>query len=422
MKTVIFCSFPDFAGNARSLYNYMSKKYKNKMKFIWVVKDNNMYNNLKQKGISVVKEGTKQMQKVIDRADAVFSTHANLIDYKEQNSDLLYIELWHGIGPKNSGYLLRNISESDVNWMKKFDKKVDYIIVPTDFWRIIFSSLFNINPNRVLDLGLPLVDSILKSNGKGNLAKVLDCDISKYNKIIYYMPTVRSGTSRDENISINTHNIFNIKDYDEDVMLEFLKRNNYLLCVKYHPSEKIEFTKVESDYVKYIYEEEMKKYELDTSMLLNASDLLISDYSSLGIHYLSLERPVIYLENDLEEYSIGRGIIFDNQEFWTDNNTAIDIDGLMTTIKNNLNNPDVEGLKKKKEFFFGNTKDGGCKKICEGIFDSDGNLKIKSIINEKEEESNVNENYFLELASIKNSRSYKLTQKIKKILRINNKN
>lgn len=431
MKTVVFCSFPDYAGNSRSLYNYMQKKNNNHLNLVWVVTDDNMYNKLKNQEIKVVKEGTTQMKQIMKKADVVFTTHANLIDYKEQNSNLLYIELWHGVGPKNTGYLINNMSESDANWMEKFIKKVDYVVVPTDFWRIVFVSFFGLNPYRVLNLGLPLIDSILNAKGKDNLEKVLNCDISKYNKIIYYMPTVRSGTSRNEKISINTKNIFNIQEYSENQLIDFLKKNNYLLCIKYHPSEKIKFERVDCDNIKYILEEEIQKYELDTNMLLNASDLLISDYSSLGFHYLVLEKPVIYLQNDLKQYSSKRGIVFDNQEFWTDNNTAIDINGLIKKIESDLKNPDLDRIIKRKKLLFGNIKNGGCKKIYDAIFTEDGQIKLSSIINEEEKlkvekeqtiEDNrklqsINESYFLELAAIKHSRSYKLTQKIKRILR-----
>ena len=34
---ITFCSFPDFGGNAKALYEYMNKRYKDNMNYIWIV-------------------------------------------------------------------------------------------------------------------------------------------------------------------------------------------------------------------------------------------------------------------------------------------------------------------------------------------------------------------------------------------------
>lgn len=420
---VVFCSFPDFAGNSRSLYDYMSKKYNDKMNLYWVIRDEKLYQKLKEKNIKVVKDETKEMYDLMDNIDVFFTTHANLTDYKKQNSKALYIELWHGVSPKCVGYLINNMSESDELWMKKMTRKIDYFVVPSKFWVPIFSARFNVLPERVLPLGFPLFDNILKANGKKNLEKVLKIDTSSYKKIIYYMPTVRSGANRDENVVINVTNAFNIKKYSEKQLKDYLEKNNYLLCIKHHPSEKIKFNHIECKNIKYITEDIMRKYKIDTNMILNAADLLITDYSSLGLHYLMLEKPVIYLKRDLKEFTDTRGILFDNFEFWTGDNIATDIDTLINKIDENLTNPDLDSIKKKKILLFGDKKDGGCKDICNYIFNEDGGLKVQSFINEEErllEENNKlkhqSEEYFLELQSIKYSRSYRFIQKIKKII------
>lgn len=45
---VTFCSFPDFSGNAKALFNYMQDRYKNKMNYTWIVTD--------EKSIDVIKK------------------------------------------------------------------------------------------------------------------------------------------------------------------------------------------------------------------------------------------------------------------------------------------------------------------------------------------------------------------------------
>lgn len=102
---ITFCSFPDFSSNAKPLYEYMKKRYKNTMNFAWIVRTDEVYSYLKKKKIDVYKLGSEQYFKYIKTSDVIFSTHADITGDKPKNS--LYIELWHGIGPKPVGFYLK---------------------------------------------------------------------------------------------------------------------------------------------------------------------------------------------------------------------------------------------------------------------------------------------------------------------------
>lgn len=423
---ITFCSFPDYSGNARALYEYMNKKYKDKMNLSWVIKDDELYKKLKAKSVNVVKDETEEMKNLMKKTNVFFTTHANLTEYKVQNSDSLYVELWHGVSPKCIGYLINDISDNDKTWINNITKKVDYFVVPSKFWVPIFSARFNVKPTKVLPLGFPLFDNIIKSNGKKYLNKALGIDTSEFDKVIYYMPTVRSGVSREESSRVNLKNIFNIKQYDETNITDFLKKKNYLLCIKYHPSEKLDFNTIDSKYIKYITETQLKENECDTNMILNASDMLITDYSSLGLHYLMLEKPVIYLANDMKQFNNTRGILFGDFKFWTDNEIAVDCESLLSKIEENINNYNIDKLKNKKQLLFGNLKNGGCSEICNYFFDENGQLNNNieytySIEEELKEEITKLKIYNFDLnnqlSEITNSRGYKLIEKIRRIIK-----
>lgn len=57
---IVFCSFPDFSSNAKALYDYMVKKYKDNMNYIWVVSSDEMLKKLTDKRIETYKLGTKE--------------------------------------------------------------------------------------------------------------------------------------------------------------------------------------------------------------------------------------------------------------------------------------------------------------------------------------------------------------------------
>lgn len=55
--------------------------------------------------------------------------------------------------------------------------------------------------------------------------------------------------------------------------------------------------------------------DLSTYQLMALADVVVTDYSSLGIDQLATGRPVVYYVYDLEEYSAERGLYFDASEF-----------------------------------------------------------------------------------------------------------
>ncbi len=371
---ILFCSFPDFCGNAKALYNYMIKRYKNKMNYYWVVYDKNSINILNEKNTKVVLKDSKEMKTIIKNIDIIFSTHANLIEYKNQETKAIYIDLWHGIGFKPVGYLTKNLSSQDKEWVDSVKEKVDYFIVPTEFWRIIFAATFNINYERILNLGLPLFDEIIYSNGKDNLSKILGIDVNKYKKIIMYMPTFKMGCGRTLLLDNNKKNILNLKEYKEEKLLKYLEENNYLLIIKRHPSDEDTYDIYNNDNIKNIEDSMLTKYALNVNNILNASDMLLTDYSSIGKEYQILNRPVVYLNTDLDKYKNLRGIIFDDYNFWTENNTCNNIDSLLKIIDKQVG---TKMVSKYNNLMFGELKDGGCKNICDYIFDG---LRISSYI------------------------------------------
>ena len=44
---ITFCSYPDFGGNAKALYEYMKKRYKDQMNLVWIVYNDESVMNLK---------------------------------------------------------------------------------------------------------------------------------------------------------------------------------------------------------------------------------------------------------------------------------------------------------------------------------------------------------------------------------------
>ncbi|HIU40560.1 MAG TPA: CDP-glycerol glycerophosphotransferase family protein [Candidatus Aphodocola excrementigallinarum] len=427
---ITFCSFPDFSGNAKALYKYMIKRYKDRMNYTWIVYNDSTMKLLNDKGIKSILIGTDEFKKYIPKTNVFFTTHANLAGDKIKTKNSIYVELWHGIGPKPVGFLTENLSKKDKNWYNFLKETIDYMIVPSELWRVLFSTMFNINVQQVLPLGLPLLDEIKKSNGKENLSKLIGVNVNRYNKIIMYMPTFKKGCGRKLESNYNKNNILNFYDYSDNDFIEYLRENKYLLIVKRHPNDECNYVKIENDFIKNINDQMLLKQGLNVNNILNAGDLLITDYSSLGLEFCFLDKPVIYIATDLKEYIKNRGVILKDYDFWTQKNYCYSYKEFIYKLEKNLQNKNKINIKKE---LYGSLEDGGCDKICDFLFDdnqiSSKVKRYKSKIFELEKQNEDYENIIneqistikkltesdIELKQIKNSRSWKILEKLRKL-------
>ena len=67
--------------------------------------------------------------------------------------------------------------------------------------------------------------------------------------------------------------------------------------------------------------------------ILNAFDVMISDYSSIVFDYLLLDRPVIYLIPDYEEYRSQRGFVFRNIDSYMPGDKAFDFRQMLDALQ-----------------------------------------------------------------------------------------
>lgn len=427
---ITFCSFPDFSGNAKALYEYMVKTYKDNMNYTWVVCNKNSVIILKRKGINAILMGTEECNQYIPKTNVFFTTHANLAGDKRRCKNAIYVELWHGIGPKPVGFLTKNITKRDSKWYDFLSETIDYLITTSSLFNLIFSTSFRIKPERVLNLGLPILDEVVYSQGIDNLKKIYGSQIDKFKKIIFYSPTFKKGCGRGLEFNYNQNNILNLHPYDEQKLINYLHTNNYLLLIKYHPSDEIKYKRINDENIKYLDNKTLENNNLNIDQILNSFDLLVTDFSSLGLEFSFLDRPVIYLDTDYVEYYQNRGILLDDYNFWTDGNTCNTINDLIKMIDNQIN---IKVINSNKKAIFSELIDGGCDKICEYFFTSDFKLnkhvkrynsklldiqkelcKVNDIVKNLNNRIQYLEEKEQELASIKYSRSYKIVKKISK--------
>lgn len=71
---------------------------------------------------------------------------------------------------------------------------------------------------------------------------------------------------------------------------------------------------------------------MDFYNILNAVDILITDYSSIYFDFLLLDRPIIFTPIDYEEYKHNRGFLLEPFDFWAPGDKCFCYEDLKLTI------------------------------------------------------------------------------------------
>lgn len=427
---ITFCSYPDYSGNGRAFYEYMQKNYPNLYNYTWIFTDKKSIDKYKNEVNSIL-IGTDKFNKYIPKTDIFFTTHINLAGDKAKTKNAFYVELGHGIGPKPGGYLMDNLSKKEYDWTNFTSSVIDYTVVPSDFWAVLSSSATGIEHKRCLSIGFPKLDYLVKKDAPARLSKLVGIDVKNFSKILFYLPTFRKGCGR-KNKYDSFINLLNLDDYNENDLIKYLEKNNFLLIIKKHPSEETEFNcDLPSKNIIEIKQNDLLSSGYDLNEILPAADLLITDYSSVAVEFSFLEKPIVFISSDLDEYESQRGIIFKNYDFWTNGESVHEYVELIKLFdKYLLHDYKINNnILAKKKLLFSNLKDGGCKNIYNYFF-KDGRLqkylthnnKSKEIeenkklrVQNKEQEETIKKLYEskLRLEEIENSRLWKICEKLR---------
>lgn len=336
---------------------------------------NNIPKDLKDKYNKIILKGFEDynivnMAIVPLLASVSVSGHGLFLNYP--CPELMYnIEVGHGSMPlKACGKLdkMPNFAFSPTNY-----KKVDTLCVLSQMDLILWSSFTEINPNKVLISGIPRTDTLLNSNGRNNLEKLLNKKLDG-TKIIFNMPTfhthensgrINGDASLDDFIKIPN---FNYKEFDK-----FLGENNCICILKVHHAEQSIISKRNTfknyNNIYAISNLDLQKHKLDLYEILNSGDALITDYSTIYNDFLFMNKPIIFTNYDIDEYRDNRGLALEPYEFWTAGPKVQNQDDLEQELLKSLNNPDYYSEKRKdlKSVFFKHDDNNSSKRIWEHI-------------------------------------------------------
>lgn len=216
------------------------------------------------------------------------------MDFSPKNT---IVQLWHAPGASKKFGGSVDIESRDI--LKKISDKTDYLIVTSKNIIGYYGEAFQMDKGKIKPFGLPRMDYYFENH---DLDKIKKDFCSKYNvssdkKIVLYAPTFR-----DEEKYNNVFDYLDLEKFNRELSDE------YVLALRLHPKIKNFYKDDISSKGQYI---DVSNFESEQE-LMQISDILITDYSSIMIEYSALDKPTVFFTYDLEYYLTNeRGFYYD---------------------------------------------------------------------------------------------------------------
>ena len=274
--------------------------------------------------------------KRIYKSKIIVGTHGQ-IDFATKNS--MYIETWHGFPLKTMLLLDKGIDKKLSKKIQKKRSKADYYISYSDFYNTVLNSTLGLHWSKYIITGYPRNDFLFYCNRK--LLKKFH--INEYFKIIFYLPTFRKSIGGKGVTSAGKifNPVANIPDIDLESFCDFLEENSITWLMKPHilSADYSKNCSISCKNIVLIADNDLKHSYTDLYELLACADLLITDYSSVYFDFLLLNKPIIFIPTDIEEYRKKRGFLLEPYDMWTPGPKVYTQKELQNEILKSLNDP-----------------------------------------------------------------------------------
>jgi len=206
------------------------------------------------------------------------------------------INTWHGSTIKRMG---SDINSGNTSFGIKGNSKIGGIMLAQGLYDVdVFSRAFNMSANDFSVIGLPRNDELAQATKEKQDKLKISLGIPKGKKTILYAPTFREYDKDDSN------NVVLLPPVNLHLWADKLG-NDYVLLFRAHYEVARIIGLEENEFVK-----DVSAYP-NLNELMIASDLLISDYSSIFFDYAILGKPMLCYCYDYEKYAEKRGVYFD---------------------------------------------------------------------------------------------------------------
>lgn len=218
------------------------------------------------------------------------------------------VNLWHGVPLKKivlaekRGHLLYRIIFHLI-----FSRNYTWVLTTSSRLIPIIQESFGVRREQVKVWGQPRNDCLFRSRKAQEALGGIYPDLPPFTKAVLYAPTHREN---------NPVKLFPFDDFNRQKLEEFLGREGILLFIRTHlytlgNAQWSEDGFAGASRVFWLNEDRVE----DVMEVLDAFDLLITDYSSIYIDFLLTGKPMLFLPYDKEAYLADRGLNFPYDKF-----------------------------------------------------------------------------------------------------------
>lgn len=212
------------------------------------------------------------------------------LNFKKKQT--VYLNTWHGTPLKLMGRDVPGESE-------EFRLNHDIQCSQSKYETEIFSRVFGLKKECFAEVGLPRNDELAKATEKRQAELKEALGIPKEKKVILYAPTYREY-DRDDSLNCIQQVQLNLDKWKQRLGQE------WVLLLRLH----YEVAKAVGDVADGKFAIDVSQHESINDLMI-ASDILITDYSSIMFDYAILSKPIYIYAYDYDEYSKRRGLYFD---------------------------------------------------------------------------------------------------------------
>ncbi|MBB3062065.1 CDP-glycerol glycerophosphotransferase family protein [Microbulbifer rhizosphaerae] len=209
------------------------------------------------------------------------------------------VNLWHGIPIKAIGNLDERFTNHQFHREFRKSRRIKLFSVASVLERSIIAGAFVSEAKKIKVFGLPRNDFLgmpyTELPGASQQLVMRARSAKAGRRFLLYAPTFRDYDRSSVGLG---------KD-DLHWLEPLLQRHNALLGIRPHPRD-LDLYRELIDSSERIVDCSQAVYD-DVSCLMREVDLLISDFSSIWVDYLLLDRPIVFYAWDLQRYMESRG-------------------------------------------------------------------------------------------------------------------
>lgn len=308
--SIVLESEGDCCDNAFALFDYIKNNgYLGKYRITWLVEYPENFKdteNVRYVQKVIGDYFTKETIKELRTCKWYIYDHCNVMsDYKKREKQL-FIYLSHGWGykaPKG-----RNLDTDK--------SRFDIMTATGPLAAEGLSEYWNSPQSKVVVTGYPRLDYLFRKNSSVDAILQNKWKFNKFDKVIFWMPTFRQSWSKhiSENYIENETGLPIFNDIDSIRRFDlFLNSINSLLVFKlHHLQADLPIFKLVFNNIIVVRDEELQNMGIQLYQLINYADAMVSDYSSISIDFMIVDKPIIYTLDDYEEYNKSRGLFPEN--------------------------------------------------------------------------------------------------------------